>query len=211
MRFSQSNEVCGLVLTPLDDEVNRAGYETVYNYFKEKDRWGVIAVHKHTSIRDMYLVPIAAGDGPLPNYVSLLTHSDIPTSRPSNLLVLTLVVRNRTSATPILTSGLSNTPVHPQTPVNQLQPTFSPVAGGSSFPAPTRTPSALEVQILGPYISTPVVRQILDSLQTSMTELQLQNLRDILENSPETRNDIFQLSVHLNARQTGPEGQTTLG
>lgn len=211
MRFSQSNEVCGLVLSPLDDDVNRSGYETVFNYFKEKDRWGVIAIHKHPSIRDLYVVPIAAGDGPLPNYVSMLTHSDIPTSRPTNLLVLTLVVRTKSSATPIQTAGLSGTPVHPQTPVNPHGPSFSPVAGGSSFPtAPTRTPSFIEQQILGPYISTPVVRQILDGLPDSMTEVQLQNLKDILENRPETRNDIFKLSLHLNERQ-GIETQNVVG
>jgi hypothetical protein len=66
--------------------------------------------------------------------------------------------------------------------------------------------SNLAIQILGPYVASPVVTQILTSV-SDMTHVQLQNLRDILEREPATRTDILRLSEHLAQRQQASSSQ----
>lgn len=204
MRYSQSTDVCALALSPVDTEEDRKGFEQIFNYFREKERWGVIAQHKHQAIRDIYLVTVEAGMSPLPSFVTMLEQSQIEDIRPSNLLLLTLVVRTKNPAqapAPLAAPAQG-------TPVNQMQPQFSPVTTGAAQfnlthnmpPAPPIQVSALAAQILGPYVAAPVVAQILGSVG-DMSEVQLQNLRDILEREPSTRDDIAKLGMHLQERQ----------
>jgi hypothetical protein len=204
MRYSTSTDVCALALSPMDTKNDRKGFEQIFNYFREKERWGVVAQHKHQAVRDIYVVTVEAGMSPLPSFVAMLEQSQIEAIRPSNLLLLTLVVRTRNptqAAAPLSAATLSN-------PVNQLQPQFSPLTAGSAQfslthnmpPAAPVPVSALAAQILGPYVAAPVVAQILGSVG-DMSEVQLQNLRDILEREPSTRDDIAKLGMHLQDRQ----------
>jgi hypothetical protein len=94
-----------------------------------------------------------------------------------------------------------------QTPVNPQNPGFSPLAHGLPFgmapPHAQQQPAGdttLANQILGPFADCPVVHQIMSSVP-SMSEVQLQNLRDILQREPATRDDIGMLSEHLVQRQ----------
>ncbi|KAF2670297.1 hypothetical protein BT63DRAFT_439362 [Microthyrium microscopicum] len=223
MRFSQSTDVCCLALFPASDR-DDDGLKRIYQYFKEKNRWGVFATHGHEAVRDVYIVIVEEG-GPekLPHFIQMLEAKSIPPVRQTPMLLLTLVVRTKGAssnmstpqATPLpqTLAGAAN-PMHagipPHTPVNQSHPSFSPVAQMtpqfapplSHSPTPPAVLSALAVQILGPYIREPVVTQIMQSV-TDMTDVQLQNLRDILEKEPATRSDLTKLAAHLQQRQAG--------
>jgi hypothetical protein len=213
-RWSNHNDVAGLIIRPQDTDVDQKVFDAVFSYFKDKDRWGVVSAHKHDAIRDLYVIPIDAGTAPMPEFVTMLEQCEIKDPRPTNFLLLTIVARVRQpsgSSQPVsgTNTALGQSPLHPHTPVNQAQPHFSPVV---STPAATfapadpgtsslsRQPSPLEIQILGQYISAPVVRQIFESLQEPMNEVQLQNLRDILERDPAARMNILSLNDHIQRR-----------
>lgn len=209
MRTSSSTDVCCLALAPRPTDVDREGYNGIFNYFREKNRWGVFAGHGNDKVRDVYLVTVEAG-GPekLPGFIKMLAQSEVNDYRQENLLLLTLVVKARATpaVTPALTPAISfqqHQLSNPATPINQQHPSFSPVAPGAPFQPPVAI-SNQAIQILGPFISAPVVTQILASV-TDMTDIQLQNLRDILEREPLARNDIIKLSEHLTQRQKALE------
>jgi SPOC domain/Transcription factor S-II (TFIIS), central domain len=233
MRYSATTDVCVLAVRPADTERDRRGFDDVFGYFRDKQRWGVVARHRHADVRDMYVVTVEAGASPLPDFLTMLDQSEIEPLRPHNLLLLTMVVRTRPGAaaaggappavSPAITQGVTPPSSH-----------FSPVSGGphggfgqpfaavppvpspsapsaSPYPtvpaaAPAPAMSNLAVQILGPYVTSPVVTQILASV-SDMTHVQLQNLRDILEREPATRSDIIRLSEHLAQRQHASGGQ----
>jgi hypothetical protein len=232
MRYSATTDVCVLAVRPADTDRDRAGFDDVFGYFRDKERWGVVARHRHPDVRDMYVVTVDAGSSPLPGFLTMLDQSEIEPLRPHNLLLLTMVVRTRqpgappSAASPAVPQGVTPPSSHfsPVTggphsagfgqPFGAAPPVPSPsapaaspypaaaaaAAAAAAVPAPAPAMSNLAVQILGPYVHAPVVTQILSSV-SDMTNVQLQNLRDILEREPATRSDIIRLSEHLAQRQ----------
>jgi SPOC domain-containing protein/transcription initiation factor TFIIS-like protein/PHD finger proteni len=224
-RWSKHNDVYGLIVEPSATAGDLQDFNTLFKYFKDKDRWGVILKRKHDIVHDMYIAPIEKGNAPLPSFVNMLVRNSIPASRPNDVMLLVLVARTKlplphlsttstpsaAAATPVGTGGAS-----PFTPL-QTQPNFSPVAptvptmsAQQTAAAPTpaiaiapRPLSNLEIQMLGPHLATaPVVKQILDQLPEPMSEVQLQNLRDILDRDPLARRDIAHLNEHIQRRMT---------
>ncbi|KAF2136024.1 uncharacterized protein K452DRAFT_313534 [Aplosporella prunicola CBS 121167] len=93
MRASQMHDVVILSLHPESAE-GKAGFDGIFNYFFPRNRWGVIgAGRRHERVRDVYVIPIAAGAGTLPACIELLDHVNIEVPRPDNMLLLMLVVR----------------------------------------------------------------------------------------------------------------------
>lgn len=170
----------------------------------------------------------------LPDLLNQLEDVRIESPRPENLLLIVVVARTKTPApsadvTPVQSQPPNGAaqPSQPSQPPQQgqAQPQFSPVpnsSNGSTFPpypygaptaqqqAPTPQPQAAyppQVQrILGPFVSAPVVQTML-SVVPDMSEQQLENLRDILQEVPECQTDIQRLSLHLTERAR-LEGQT---
>lgn len=76
----------------------------------------------------------------------------------------------------------------------------TPHAPMASFQPPASNQKVVE--ILGPFIDTPVITQLLQSpLGASMSELQMSNLRHILEQIPEARTDLAVLAQHLSQKE----------
>jgi hypothetical protein len=127
-------------------------------------------------------------------------------------------------AQPVMNSGPANGP-SPSPLTNPHAPQFSPVSAahpqaqyGNSFAPPPpnmvphqqptppingpphhQIPGALS--IMGPYIDTPVIATILSSQMAQnsavMSELQMGNLRHIVETVPEARNNMEEFLLHL--------------
>ena len=212
LRYSSSTDVCCLAVFPHGSDQDRRGFDQIFNYFREKNRWAVFTAHGHEAVRDIYLVPIEAGGrDKLPSFITMLQESKIDDSRSQNMLLLTLVVRRPTSTTPPLppTGVVQPALSHSTTPVNQMQPQFSPVPHGApTFPPSQTALPPLAIQVLGPLINAPVVSQMALNLPM-MDEVQLQNLRDVLEREPSAREDIMSLSQYLAQRQmTGSTPQS---
>ena len=134
-------------------------------------------------------------------------------------------------AQPILHTGPANGP-SPSPLTNPHAPQFSPVSaavpqGQYSNPFTAHQPNMVPhqqptppingpphhqipkaVEILGPYIDTPVIVGILSAQDSAgISELHLENLRHIVENVPEARNNMEVFLNHLGSRINGPQGQ----
>jgi hypothetical protein len=206
MRWSASNDVCALALTPSHTENDYQGFQAIFNYFNSKERWGVIAPEMHDAIRDVYIVTLEAGSSDYPQFLQMLADKRIDEPRTSNMLLLTIVAKTKSpppsnSGTPQLPTSIHDGPPVVPGPNPQFSPVTSqtPFNNGVSIPPPNgSTPpyGELAIKILGPFIHTTVVRQILEAVP-DMTEVQLHNLRDVLNREPATREDIGKLGEHL--------------
>ena len=92
-------------------------------------------------------------------------------------------------------------------PQQQQQQQQQPAAA-AAVPAHHRIPNAVE--ILGPYIDSPVVSQMLNSISHNVVVAreQLLSLRAILDKVPEARDDMQVFTRHL---QQGSQSQTQQG
>lgn len=86
--------ITSLSLADASDAKAREGFVKVFNYFTSKQRYGVVGERKLANVRDTYLVPIPAGDQPLPEPIQNIEGHLIPQNRPEPLLLLLFVYRD---------------------------------------------------------------------------------------------------------------------
>jgi hypothetical protein len=205
MRYSQTTNVTTLALRPIDTTTDHDNFQRTFDYFHGKERWGVInQPGLNEQVRDIYVVTLEAGMGRSPEFINMLEDREksIEEPRPENMLLLTIVVKSR-SPPPSATPGAEV--AHPAAQINAHAPQPSPVAAQGPFPngGPTLVsgswgPNA--VTILGEYIHAPAVRQLM-AAGVDMDQMQLTNLRALLEREPSARDDLGKLGQLLAQRQ----------
>ncbi|MBE7181214.1 MAG: hypothetical protein INR71_08400, partial [Terriglobus roseus] len=203
MRWSQSNDVCCLAITPSARRVERENFEKIYRYFSEKGRWGVIS-GLGDLVRDAYLVTLDKADGAFPGFLEGLDNQTLPREREAEALILTLVVKTK-SPHPSPANITASTPTIPaQSPVIP-----SASANGATLPAATTYPWAtpLVLSILGEDVHAPAVVQLFTAVP-DMTEEQMRNLKAALVQEPSARMDLGRLGAVLqgNADANGGAG-----
>jgi hypothetical protein len=168
-------------MQPYDNDDDRHGFDQIFNYLHKRNRWGVITTNLHEVIHDFFIIPIeSGGKDTLPSFIPMLINSKVDYNRAENMLLLSLVIREPSSTTP---------------------PRFPPASYDtrSSESSQAKLPP-LAVQILGPFVNAPVVVKMALVLP-SMGKLQLENLREVLEREPSTREDIAYLGEYLSHNQ----------
>ncbi|KAF2098070.1 hypothetical protein NA57DRAFT_40132 [Rhizodiscina lignyota] len=225
MRYAgRGTDVTILSISPVPTGKDEAVFDQICTYFNSRSRWGVLGTSYNDRIKDSYLIPVEAGDAPLPGFLHYLEDSMLEQNRPNKMLLACMVLRGPTAppsaeATPAFaetpsTQGMIAGAVQPpyppssSAPTPQAHPQFSPVVhqGSMDGTPPTVSPSVppLAAQILGDFINTPTVQMMMATVP-DMSENQLRNLRDVLEKAPETRNDVGALAAHLKARSGGED------
>ena len=208
---SVSTQVCVLQLVP-QAGFNDPGMASIFNYLHSKQRWGCIKnLDLHKDIKDVYVVLVEAGMGPLPHFMQNLEDLSIEDPRPYNGLYIVFMIK--TQATPpreldgamdVHMDGTSVSAAPESTPVlpNAPTPAFPPGAGVQAYQSadPGYNPTEQQREILGPYIGCTTVKQLIMGAQM-LNETQLRNLRHILDRDPAAREDLQELGRHLQARK----------
>ncbi|KAJ1328062.1 lysyl-tRNA synthetase class II [Microdochium nivale] len=128
MRYNNQIDLIFTSLAPsnMDDEIAKKQFTEVIRYFQSKKRYGVVGDKKLGNVRDTYLLPIAEGDGPLPDPVLSIVDHKIPLKRTEPMLLMVFVFRDEKQA---------------QIPLDQQKAELqsaSPTASDQSTPAPHR-------------------------------------------------------------------------
>jgi hypothetical protein len=163
LQWSSNSDVSVLALTPYDDA---DGFETLFTYFKSRERYAVVKNDKPTMVKDLYIIPVDAGQG-LPEHISLLEFNRLGQSLDERCLLATFVISrspdtpSASQATPADASSQSQAPAGsvnghhiPQhmragpsgSPLNTSAATFSPP--NTAYPGPGALPP-------NPYTPTP--------------------------------------------------------
>lgn len=148
LEWSSTVDISVLALSPLDGD---SAFQTIFDYFKSRERYAVVNKDKPAMVRDLYIVPVEVG-AELPSHVTAMEYSSIKTPAEERMLLATFVVNRapenasaaaqpgaadtQQQATP--TSGANGNgnhlPVHMRaggpgpagSPINAGQATFSP-------------------------------------------------------------------------------------
>ncbi|KAK6193114.1 hypothetical protein LQW54_012793 [Pestalotiopsis sp. IQ-011] len=137
LRYNNQVDLVITSLAPADssDPSAKSQYLAVINYFQSKQRYGVVGERQLGGVRDTYLIPLPAGDGPLPEILENIDGHLVPLSRPQPILLMVFVVRDEKIATE---QPQQATP----TPSIQATPTPAPAPDRKpSVPAPTWSPA----------------------------------------------------------------------
>lgn len=138
------NNQVDLVITSLapansSDPKANSQFLAVIDYFQSKKRYGVVGERKLGNVRDTYLVPVPAGDGPLPELLQNIEGHLIPQNRPTPILLMVFVVRDEKipmeqpqQAATAVPQGTPTPSTQAPTPVSDRKP---------SLPAPSWSPA----------------------------------------------------------------------
>ena len=141
LRYSNTTDVTVVAITPADDEGARSEFDKLFNYFTERERYGVVSTQGNSAVKDTYLVPLEAGAAKKPDFIELLETCTIEDPTPERMLLLTMVIRSNpdapsAQATPHVDGGLAGSPGTPA----MHQPTGYPAHQTPVAPQPSPMP-----------------------------------------------------------------------
>jgi hypothetical protein len=96
LRWSSTTDVVIVSLSPASYHVAEEQFTTMWSYFNDRERYGVLKKSHLPGLRDMYLIPIGAGAIPLPEFMDILEDNNIPADRPDRMLLLVSIIRANT-------------------------------------------------------------------------------------------------------------------
>lgn len=228
----KANEyLCGLRYSPISDmivisieprgEVATEEFTKIFNYFTEKNRYGVVGNRMGPiQVRDIYLVPIEAGNGGIPIFLSNLEVNKLPENRSERAMLLVVVYREEVPSSAVDDGQQSpSLTTHAQRNMGQsLAPKMSPLTHQGSFKPnpPTEQEKqlageALALKILGPELyNAPTMAFILPNASV-MNPKEWNVMKELLTSDKTARVDLQHLGQLLadKANQTQPQAQAS--
>lgn len=132
LRFSQTTDVSVTAVSAPSSPVDHAAFDHLFAYFADREKYGVIAEHADPAVKDVYLIPIAAGPGTKPDFLELLENNAVPDPSPERLLLVVFVIRSgrpSISAPSSAQQTPSDNPLLTGTPLSATLPTAAtPIA-----------------------------------------------------------------------------------
>ena len=96
LRFSKTTDVSVITLVAEDNDKDQDGFSKLFEYFTTRNRWGVgKSPLAHT--RDVYVIPLDAGDAPKPEFLNLLEDSNVPDNRTERMLLVVYIIKLTTT------------------------------------------------------------------------------------------------------------------
>ena len=229
LRFSSSTDVSVMAVSSPQVPAARAAFDKLFNYFKDRKRYGVIGKHPLPAVSDTYIVPVEAGSTTKPEFIELLENNSLEDTTPDRLLLVIFVVKtgnsNRSSAQPSLepptpqqnqsaTPGSQPTPdgmstaQAAYTPPQQQPPMPHPIAAYQQYPPYNQVPltgMAAAIQVLGPQANAPAIKQLVQQAP-DVDFAQLSVVRNILQGRPDAAANYEMLMQALYQAQTNGHG-----
>ncbi|KAJ5168605.1 Zinc finger PHD-type [Penicillium canariense] len=136
LRFSSSTDVSVIAISSPDLPGERAGFDKLFDYFQNRQRYGVIGKHPLSAVKDTYIIPIEAGTTTKPEFIELLENNTLDSTINERTLLVVFVVK----------TGDSNPPsVQPPS----HQPSQEPAVSASPLTAAAATPQQPNFMAIG--------------------------------------------------------------
>ncbi|KAL4896155.1 transcription factor S-II, central domain-containing protein [Aspergillus ambiguus] len=145
LRFSSSTDVSVISISRPDFPKEQAAFDNLFNYFQDRNRYGVVGKHPLPAVKDTYIVPIEAGSSKKPEFIELLENNSLEEPTPARILLVVFVVK---------TSDSNPSSVQPPS----HQPSQEPGASATASPmtAGAATPQQAQVMTPGPRATSQV-------------------------------------------------------
>ena len=217
LRWSKTTDLSIVAVVPTEHATDQTQFEKLFDYFKSRNRYGVIGKCPNPQVRDIYVVPLESGDAKKPEFIELLKDCFIDDTRTNRMLLITYVIKVKADGGP---SSAQATPRQPEFA------TASPIAPGSHFRTPSMSqhmspsisqggfgspiqppppPSTAKIgmeaarSVLGDMAASPTVAQLLTSAPETGEDT-FRIIREVFEQQPATRTDWGALMTALTAR-----------
>ncbi|CEO60523.1 hypothetical protein PMG11_05148 [Penicillium brasilianum] len=146
LRFSSSTDVSVIAISSPDLPGERAGFDKLFDYFKNRSRYGVIGKHPLSAVKDTYIIPIEAGTTTKPEFIELLENNTLEDVIKERTLLVVFVVKTGESNPPSVQPpshqpsqepGVSASPLTAAGATPQQPPLMTPGHGSTPQVAPT--------------------------------------------------------------------------
>ena len=197
LQWSKTTDVSVVSVSPSDSPEDKTQFDTLFNYFTERNRYGVVAKSPIPAVRDVYVVPLDSGVSAKPDFVELLEYCTIEEPRPERMLLLTYVVKTQADGDPsaqatprhldsaaVASPVTNHVPHQYQTPVPVGQPgmnmsppppysvgSYQPAYGSPSQPqqgfAPVPQPPAMQAFNSSASVGIEAARKVLGDMASA--------------------------------------------
>ncbi|KAH8684329.1 SPOC domain-containing protein [Tricladium varicosporioides] len=93
LRYSAPTDIVIVAVTPTGEAASQE-FQTLFDYFHTKKKYGVLTNKSVGNIRDTYLIPVSASPSDLPDFLPNIDGHQVPENRPEPMILVTLVIRN---------------------------------------------------------------------------------------------------------------------
>ncbi|KFY81716.1 hypothetical protein V500_11164 [Pseudogymnoascus sp. VKM F-4518 (FW-2643)] len=94
LRYSPKTDVTVVSLSASGGERAAGEFMKLFEYFRSKNRYGVVGNKTLANVRDTYLIPVPAGKDNGPEFLSNLDNNMLPAERTEPMLIIAIVVRD---------------------------------------------------------------------------------------------------------------------
>lgn len=210
LRWSSSTDVSVIAISSPNGDEDRDGFNRLFNYFYNRQRYGVIGKHPLPAVKDTYIVPLEKDTTKLPDFINLLENTNLGDGLiEERLLLIVFVVKTgdsqppsvqpsshqpsmepQASASPLTAAG--NTPQTAYAPGPRQFPLFTPSSTNPTAPNQFPPGQMPQQHPLPPYqpglIGMPAALQVLGAQAVSSPAIQ-----KLLQTAPNV--DTAQLNV----------------
>ncbi|KAL1955749.1 hypothetical protein VTO42DRAFT_8147 [Malbranchea cinnamomea] len=159
LRYSQSTDITVIAIPPPDSADDVVHFNRLFDYFVQRNRYGVVGKHPHPSVKDTYIVPVEAGARKKPEFIELLENNSLEEPTPERLLLVVFVVKTGISSSTPSTQQPTPRDQHQHSTSSSASPGTTPLGSvppqqqQSSSPAVTgpQAPSAAPTTQNGPH------------------------------------------------------------
>lgn len=148
LQYSNSSDLIVVSMPEPRDRDDLEGFEKLFKYFKTKGRYGVGMQHENPAIKDIYLLPMDAGQ-PLPTVMKAI-ETDFPDPVTERMILVPIVIKNselphnidaanQSVMSPSIGPPVAQTPITPQESYREIPP-LSQGEGMSQSQPPNGTP-----------------------------------------------------------------------
>ncbi|KAJ6095886.1 hypothetical protein N7486_006632 [Penicillium sp. IBT 16267x] len=154
LRWSSSTDVSVIAISSPNGDQDRDGFNRLFNYFYNRQRYGVIGKHPLPAVKDTYIVPLEKDTTKLPDFINLLENTNLGDgSIEERLLLVVFVVK----------TGDSNPPsVQPSSHQPSMEPpaSASPLTAAGNTPQTAFTPAPRQFPVFTPSSTNPTPNQM---------------------------------------------------
>ncbi|PGH27782.1 hypothetical protein AJ80_00570 [Polytolypa hystricis UAMH7299] len=135
LRFSMTTDVTVAAISPPESPKDNAEFQKLFQYFVDRERYGVVGKHPLSAVKDTYIIPVEAGAGKKPEFIELLENNTLEDPMPQRALLVVFVVKTSNSPsanpTPKEPSYTSASPLTATPSTGNHQTPTTAVAGSS--------------------------------------------------------------------------------
>jgi hypothetical protein len=92
LQWSKTTDVTVISLTPAEHAQDQAQFDKLFTYLTSRQRYGV-GKSPVPNVRDIYIVPLEAGNAKKPDFIDLLEDCVLEDQRPSRVLLVVFIIK----------------------------------------------------------------------------------------------------------------------